>query len=206
MKELVTHFLTCFMGFFAIMNPIANTAAFVGLTGDISSKDKRRIAFKSLFITFCIIVVFSVLGNVIFQLFGITIEALRIAGGILLFIIGFHMLQGDSSSMHQASGKVDMSIAISPLAVPMLAGPGTIATAMNYAVSGDINKILLTLATFFTLCVVTYICFILGERLIRMIGQGGLTIITRLMCLIIAVIGVEMLISGLIVVIKTQFM
>ena len=104
MKELVTHFLTCFMGFFAIMNPIANTAAFVGLTGDISSKDKRRIAFKSLFITFCIIVVFSVLGNVIFNYLGL-IEALRIAGGILLFIIGFHMLHGDSSSMHQASEK-----------------------------------------------------------------------------------------------------
>ena len=206
MNDLMVHFFTCFMGFFAIMNPIANSAAFVGLTGEIPAKDKRRIAFKSLLITFCIIVVFSVLGNIIFQLFGITIEALRIAGGVLLFIIGYHMLHGDSSSMHKASGKVDTSIAISPLAVPMLAGPGTIATAMNYAVSGDINKILLTLLAFFTLCVVTYICFLLGERLIRVIGQGGLTIITRLMGLIISVIGVEMLISGLITVIKTQIM
>ena len=100
--------------------------------------------------------------------------------------------------------KTDMSISISPLAVPLLAGPGTLATAMNYAVSGDANKIALTLVTFFCLCVVTYVCFLLGERLIRVIGQGGLTIITRLMGLIISVIGVEMLISGLVVVIKTQ--
>ena len=206
MDYLVTHFMTCFLGFFAIMNPLANTAAFVGLTGGLSPKDRRKVAFKALVLTFCIVVVFSVLGNVIFQLFGITIQALRIAGGILLFIIGYQMLHGDSSKMHSASNHVDTSIAVSPLAVPLLAGPGTLATAMNYAVSGDLNKIVLTLVTFFCLCVITYFCFLFGQRLIHFIGQGGLSIVTRLMGLIISVIGVEMLISGVLVVIKTQLM
>ena len=88
MNYLLTHFTTCFLGFFAIMNPLANTAVFVSLTAKLNTKEQKKTAFKSLLITFCIVVIFSVLGNLIFQLFGITIEALRIAGGILLFIIG----------------------------------------------------------------------------------------------------------------------
>jgi multiple antibiotic resistance protein len=202
---LATHFLTCFLGFFAIMNPLANTAVFVSLTANMKPKEITKTAFKSLFITFCIVVVFSVLGNLIFQLFGITIEALRIAGGILLFIIGYQMLHGDSSKLHSESNKTDSNIAISPLAVPILAGPGTLATAMNYAVSADINKIILTIIAFFSLCILTYICFVFGQKIIKIIGQGGLTIVTRLMGLIIAVIGVEMFISGIIAVIKHSF-
>ena len=205
MDNLISHFISCFLGFFAIMNPLANTAVFVGLTSNATNKEKKIIALKSLFITFCIIVVFSVLGNLIFQLFGITIEALRITGGVLLFLIGYQMLHGEHAKMHASSEHPDTSIAISPLAVPILAGPGTIATAMNYAVSGDPIKIIITLSTFFCLCIITYICFVSGQTLIKFIGNGGLTIMTRLMGLIIAVIGTEMLISGIIAVIKAHF-
>ena len=148
MNELISHAVTCFLGFFAIMNPIANTAAFVGLTADYTPNERQKVAFKSLLTTFLIILVFSVLGNLIFQLFGITIHALRITGGILLFIIGYQMLHGEGSKMHSSTASHNMGIAISPLAVPLLAGPGTIATAMNYAVSGDSVKIVVTLGAF----------------------------------------------------------
>ena len=205
MNELISHAVTCFLGFFAIMNPIANTAAFVGLTADYTAKERQKVAFKSLLTTFFIILVFSVLGNLIFQLFGITIHALRITGGILLFIIGYQMLHGEGSKMHSSTVTHNMGIAISPLAVPLLAGPGTIATAMNYAVSGDSVKIVVTLGAFLLLTIITYVCFIFGQRLVSFIGQAGLSIITRLMGLIIAVIGVEMFISGLFQMISHTF-
>jgi len=115
------------------------------------------------------------------------------------------MLHGSNSKMHSHNENSTENIAISPLAVPILAGPGTLATAMNYAVSADINKIIITVIAFLFLCILTYICFIFGQKIINIIGKGGLTIITRLMGLIISVIGVEMFISGIIAVVRHSF-
>ena len=198
MDELYTQILTVFMGFFAIMNPIANTAAFVGLVGHKNDAEKRKIAARSLMITFVIILLFSILGKLIFHLFGITLPALRIAGGVLVFLIGYHMLNGASSKLHSPENTDDSDIAVSPLAVPLLAGPGTIATAMNYSASGGTTGLLITVSVFAFLCLVTFLCFIFSSRILTVIGDGALSITTRLMGLILTVIGVQMLIEGVI--------
>ncbi|MBO9484784.1 MarC family protein, partial [Salinisphaera sp. G21_0] len=139
-KDFYTHAVSVFLGFFAIMNPIANTAAFDGLVGNSDSSERFRIAAKSLTITFGIVLLFSVLGKGIFHVFGITLPALRISGGVLVFLVGYHMLNGNASSL-QSSHKSNLeNIAVSPLAVPLLAGPGTIATAMNYSASGELTR------------------------------------------------------------------
>ncbi|MEM9400336.1 MAG: MarC family protein [Verrucomicrobiota bacterium] len=196
MDLLFEHTVTVFMAFFAIMNPIANTAVFAGLTGSIDKHDRTKIAIKALMITFIIVVVFSLLGKSIFHLFGITLPALRITGGILVFLVGYHMLQGASSKLHTSEKVDDSDIAVSPLAVPLLAGPGTIATAMNYSASGGWVEISITIFVFAILCVVTFFCFIFSSKILSVIGESGLGIITRLMGLILAVIGVQMLIIG----------
>lgn len=188
--------LTVFAAFFAIMNPISNTAVFIGLTGSEDKVTQKKVASKSLFLTFIVIAVFALFGKLIFELFGITLPALRIAGGILVFFIGYGMLHGESSKMHSGEDDNDTDIAISPLAVPILAGPGTIATAMNYSAVGGLSSIIITVAVFALMCVITYFSFIFGEEMISKIGQNGLKIITRLMGLILAVIGIQMLIEG----------
>ena len=198
MDDLYTQLITVFMGFFAIMNPIANTAAFVGLVGRKSHAEKIRIAARALFITFGIILLFSILGKVIFHLFGITLPALRIAGGILVFLIGYHMLNGSGSKLHSPENNDDSDIAVSPLAVPLLAGPGTIATAMNYSASGGISGLIITISVFAFLCLITFLCFIFSSKILGIIGDGSLSIITRLMGLILTVIGVQMIIEGII--------
>lgn len=191
------HMLTVFMAFFAIMNPIANTAAFAGLTGTMNQAEKKKTAFKALALTFVLIALFSLFGQKIFDLFGITLPALRMAGGFLVFMIGYHMLQGSSSSIHSSSNQdADADISISPLAVPLLAGPGTIATAISYS-SGELLEGFVTIAVFFILCVITYFCFIFSDQIMKKIGKNGLSIVTRLMGLILAVIGVQMLIAGI---------
>ncbi|WOE31866.1 MULTISPECIES: MarC family protein [unclassified Acinetobacter] len=197
MNALFEHTLTIFMAFFAIMNPIANTAAFAGLTANMDAAQKQAIALKALIITFILICLFALLGQKIFHLFGITLPALRITGGILVFIIGYHMLQGATSNIHKSNHlDDDRDIAISPLAVPLLAGPGTIATAMSYSTNGILQD-LVTIAVFFILCVITYICFHFSNQIINKIGQSGLSIVTRLMGLILAVIGTQMFIDGI---------
>lgn len=197
MNLLLEHALTVFMAFFAIMNPIANTAVFAGLTGDKNKLEQRKIAAKALIITFIVIASFAVLGKSIFHLFGITLPALRITGGILVFIVGYHMLQGSGSKLHHTQDDDSSDVAVSPLAVPLLAGPGTIATAMNYSSSNGWMEIIITLSVFAVLCLITFICFIFSSRILAAIGNSGLSIVTRLMGLILAVIGVQMLLVGI---------
>ena len=197
MDGLLQHSIVVFLGFFAIMNPIANTAVFVGLTATETSASQRQIAFKGLLIAFCIVISFALLGKAIFHLFGITLPALQITGGVLVFLIGYQMLHGETSKMHQAGGHSAQDIAVSPLAVPLLAGPGTIATAMNYAAAGGWGETLLTIAAFAALSVITFFCFIFGQRMVQVIGASGISIVTRLMGLILAVIGTQMLITGI---------
>lgn len=204
MDELLGHTLAVFMGFFAIMNPIANTPVFLGLTASDTPQQRTRVAIKALVTTFVIIAVFSLLGKGIFHLFGITLPAFRIMGGILVALIGYHMLQGSPSDVHQPSGEpgeddmeTALSVAVTPLAIPILGGPGTIATAMNYASAGGMMEMVITLVAFAVLCLITFIFFVFGERLVRFLGTEGLNVITRLMGLILAVIGVQMLIGGI---------
>jgi len=198
MTEIYTHLITVFLGYFAIMNPLANTAVFVGLTAENTPEEKVQIARKSLLITFIIIVLFAALGKTLFHFFGITLPALRITGGILVFFIGYHMLQGHSSSMHNSSQDSHDDVAISPLAVPILAGPGTIATTMSFSASGGWMDISGTVLMFSLLTLITYYSFIFGDKIIQYIGNDGLNIITRLMGLILAIIGVQMLIEGVV--------
>jgi len=201
----MTHALSVFMGFFAIMNPVANTPVFLGLTYNETHTQRKKIAFMALLVSFCIIVVFSVAGKVIFDLFGITLPAFRITGGILVGLVGYHMLQGGEHSSIQHPSEEDkensidavMNIAISPLAMPILAGPGTIATAINFSSSGRLSDLIVTISAFFVLCLTSYVFFIFGEKFVRYLGENGIKVVTRLMGLILAVIGVQMLIAGI---------
>lgn len=154
--------------------------------------------------SFVIVLVFSAAGKLIFGLFGITLPAFRIMGGILVALVGYHMLQGGehSSVQHpseedkQKSLEAELEVAITPLAMPILAGPGTIATAMNFASTGGASEFIVTVGAFFVLCVISYVFFVSGERFVKYIGDNGIKVVTRLMGLILAVIGVQMLIDG----------
>lgn len=203
MESILLHATTVFMGFFAIMNPIANVPIFLGLTSDDDEQTSAAVAFRSLLLAFLIVAVFSVAGKVIFELFGISLHAFRITGGLIVFLIGFHMLQGHSSIIHQPNEdkqkhrEAALSVAISPLAMPILAGPGTIATAMNFSARGGLIDMVVTIVTFAVLCVITYVFFVFGEKFVTFIGASALGAITRMMGLILAVIGTQMVIEGL---------
>jgi len=90
-----------------------------------------------------------------------------------------------------------MDMAISPLAVPILVGPGTIATALSYAGRGDPARVVLTIAAFAALCLVTYLLFIFGKPLVKYLGRSGIRALNRLMGLVLAVVGVQLLLKGI---------
>jgi multiple antibiotic resistance protein len=204
MENMLLHAVTVFMGFFAIMNPIANVPIFLALTSGDDEQTTSAVALRSLMLAFLIVTLFSVAGKVIFEFFGITLPAFQITGGLIVFLIGFHMLQGGHSSVQhpseedkQKSREAALSVAVSPLAMPILAGPGTIATAMNFSAGGGIMEVVMTIAVFAVLCTVTYILFVFGEKFVTYIGSSALGVVTRMMGLILAVIGTQMVIKGL---------
>jgi multiple antibiotic resistance protein len=203
MENLLAHALTAFMGLFAIMNPVANVPIFISLTASDDRQTTKAIALRSLILAFLIVAVFSLAGKLIFKLFGITLPAFKITGGLLVFLIGFHMLQGNLSSIthlkqenYKKLREAELSVATFPLAMPILAGPGTIATAMIFAGKGGILELAITISAFAILCVITYAFFIFGEKFVTFIGVGALGVITRMMGLVLAVIGTQMVIEG----------
>lgn len=193
-----SQFFYAFMAFFAIMNPISNLPAYMALVADDSQKISRRIAFRSLLIAFVIVTVFIFSGDFIFKVFGITIVSFRIAGGILVAVIGYHMINGNHSpsykGMEQQAVNSDlMSIAISPLAMLLFAGPGTITTALSLA-NGGLQNQLITVVAFALLCVITYLLLRSAKQIAGFLGENLMKIITKMMGLLLFSIGIQMII------------
>lgn len=193
-----SQFFYAFMAFFAIMNPISNLPAYIALVADDSQKISRKIAFRSLLIAFIIVTVFIFSGDFIFKVFGITIVSFRIAGGILVAVIGYHMINGNHSPSYkgmeqQAVNSDPMSIAISPLAMPLFAGPGTITTALSLA-NGGLQNQLITVVAFALLCVITYLLLRSAKQIAGFLGENLMKIITKMMGLLLFSIGIQMII------------
>ena len=198
MENLFNYTLTAFLGFFAIMNPIANTPIFLGLVEGEDSTSKKKIASRATITAFIIVSAFIVAGKYIFELFGITVPAFKITGGILIFYVGFEMLMSRKSSVHSSSNLDDNSdVAISPLAIPILAGPGTIVTAMNNVTDASLVHVMILILVFGAMIFLTYLAFSLSDIIVQKVGNDMIAVIGKMMGLIIAIIGSGMIIEGI---------
>ena len=198
MEDIWSYILTVFMAFFAIMNPIANIPIFVKLTEGQNEKKKKEIAKTSTIVAFLIVLAFILIGQYIFQIFGLTIPAFKVFGGVLIFFIGFDMLHSKKTSVQvDNESSFDDGIAISPLAIPILAGPGTIVTAMNFVVKANPLNLAITVFIFGVITILTYYAFIYSSYIVRFIGDKKFIIVGKIMGLIIGVLGANMLIQGI---------
>jgi multiple antibiotic resistance protein len=199
------HGITVFMGFLAMLNPVGNLPVFVGMVQDFDEKTQKKVARKSVLVAFSIIAIFSIFGHIIFRLFGITLPAFQIAGGLIVFVMGYNLLNVTDSPMHSQpfSSRQDMvkkaeDMAITPLGTPLLAGPGTISAAMNFVgAEKSIINVVLVIAIFALMCLITYLLLVSGKRIFKHINPGILKVVTRVMGLILAVIAIQMLINGI---------
>ena len=171
---------------------------FLSLTQGMDDKTKQDINTRANIIAFIIVTVFVLLGKYIFELFNISIPAFKITGGILIFYIGFEMLQSKKSNVKNIKDvHIDEDIAVSPLAIPILAGPGTIVTAMNFVSDVTPLQVVLVLAIFGSMSLLTYITFRLSKYIVKIVGYNVISVIGKIMGLIIAIIGTGMIIEGI---------
>ena len=198
MDNLITFAITVFTGFFAITNPISNMTVFDSLTQGAHKQTKDAINKKANIIAFIIVVVFILLGKYIFELFNISIPAFKITGGILIFFIGFEMLQSKQSNVKSLNDvHIEEDIAVSPLAIPILAGPGTIVTAMNFVSNAAPLQMFLVILIFGSMSLITYFTFKLSDHIVKFVGYNVISVIGKIMGLIIAIIGTGMIIQGI---------
>jgi len=207
MTDLSLFLPTVFLGFFAMLNPIGNTPVFLSMVGESDRKTIKRVAKRAVLTAFLIITVFSLFGHFIFRMFGITLPAFQIAGGIIVFFIGYDLLQGKVAGAQHSNVQVAMKsfddMAISPLGIPLLAGPGTISTAMNFVGEADnFFYTILIVGIFAVVCIITYLLFLISKRIADRLSPPLIKVISRIMGLILAVIAVQMFINGIFNVIK----
>jgi len=205
--DLALFLSTVFIGFFAILNPIGNVPVFLLIIGDSDKSIIKRVAFRAIITAFIIITIFCFFGHIVFKLFNITLPAFQIAGGIIVFFIGYDMLQGKTAGAHKSkvleSDAEYLDMAVSPLGIPLLAGPGTISTAMNFVGAGhSLLYTILIIFVFATVCCITYLLFIISKKIADKLRPPIIKTISRIMGLILAVIAVQMFINGIFNVIK----
>lgn len=200
---LLTFAMLCFTSFFTLANPLGTMPVFLNQTEGCTEEERKAIATKSTIVAFITLVVFAFFGRYIFQIFGVSTDAFRIVGGIIIFKIGYDMLQAHIThiKLNEAERKLQHftdNIAITPLAIPMLCGPGSIANGI--VLMEDAKTIWYKVAMIVSIALVYFITFLIlraSNRLYKLLGATGSNVMMRLMGLILMVIAVECMISGL---------
>lgn len=201
MENYLPFILTVFAGLFATIDPLGNLPLFMSLTAGANDKIKGKIALKSSLYGFLILIVFALFGKYIFDIFQITIPAFKIAGGLLLFYIGFFMIfpkEGNGGKSVQQDDKYYHDIAISPLAIPLIAGPSSIVAIMNFVSDADsmmMEGIVVIFA--FIICLTTYVLFLSSKYIVKYLGENMINVISKLMGLILTILSVDMVIEGI---------
>jgi multiple antibiotic resistance protein len=194
-----TLFIHALVGVFVIVNPFGNVPLFISLTQKLTPVERKNAIVKSVVIATSILLVFALIGKVLFDTLNVTLDSLRIAGGLLLLAIAFDMLMGRSPASKIEDSEERESVAVTPMATPLLAGPGAMTTVMvlmnesgTPVLKGSIMiAILLAMAA-------SFVVLINCEWVYNVIRKDGARVLTKIMGIVLATIAVEMAVNGLI--------
>ena len=201
MEDLLPFALLCFTSFFTLTNPLGTMPVFLTMTNGMNDHERTAIVRRATIVSFITLMVFTFSGQFLFKFFGISSNGFRIAGGFIIFKIGFDMLQARYSNAKLKEEEVKTyadDISITPLAIPMLCGPGAIANAIM--LMDDASTFTLKGTLIGIIALVYFITFLIlqaSTRLVRILGETGNNVMMRLMGLILMVIAVECFVSGL---------
>lgn len=201
MNDSLSFALLCFTSFFTLINPLGVMSIFMTLTRDLSEEERNKAALKACRFSFLAICAFAFSGQMLFKFFGISVDSFRVVGGVIFFIMGMDMLQARLSDIKAKSSEVKSyvrDISITPLAIPMICGPGAITNSI--VLMEDAKNpvhVAILIGTILAVMVITFFVLRSASKLLRVIGETGNNVMMRLMGLIVMVIAVEFLFAGL---------
>jgi multiple antibiotic resistance protein len=193
--------LITFTSILFIVDPLAAVPAYLVITQDESAAQRQRTALRACVGMAVILLIFTAAGRYIFDVFGITLPAFRIAGGLILWVVAFDMLHGQRTTQEGreelAEGQAKEEVALTPLAIPILAGPGAISTAMVLA--GQARSLVDHGAVYGSIlltAIISYVTLRLGARVFALVGRTGIRVLTRIMGLLLAAIATQFILTG----------
>jgi multiple antibiotic resistance protein len=200
-SDLARFALITFTSILFIVDPVAAVPTYLVITQDETAQGRRRTALRACFAMTVLLMVFAATGTFIFQAFGITLPAFRTAGGLILWFSAMEMLRGERPTregrgeLQEAKEKED--VALVPLAIPLLAGPGAISTIVVLAGQAREPPHVMVLYTAIVVTgLVSYVTLRVGEPLLRRLGKTGIRVITRVMGLLLAAVAVQFVLTG----------
>lgn len=200
METIFPFALWCFTSLFTITSPLSTMPVFLTMTQSLDEKERRAVAIRSTLVACCALLLFVLAGQFLFKFFGISTNGFRIVGGIIIFRIGFDMLQAKYTPMNLRKEEIKEyanDVSVAPLGIPLLCGPGAIANAivlMQEAHSFEMKTALIVAIVL--VYVVTFCLLRWAGQLVKFIGETGNNVMMRLMGLILMVIAVECFVSG----------
>ena len=202
-------FIFLLAALFSVLNPIGTVPIFVGLTQDYTKKERSKVSMLTAINVFIILIISFFIGQYVLTFFGITITALRIAGGIIIASSGFSLLNGKFSKNRGIDKKVEEdiqmrnSIALTPLSMPMLAGPGSISLLIAfYQEHNTTNEIIFSSLAILIVSVLIFIVLRSAHYLAKILGASGIVAISRIIGFLTIAIGIQYIISSVLSIIR----
>ena len=204
LKPILQFSFVCLSSIFIIVDPLATIPAFLVMTADDSEEKRRRMARQAAWTCLVVLGLFSLAGTLIFRLFGITLPAFKIAGGLILFLVAVDMLQARRSGTQEVTeerleGAAKDEVGVTPLGIPMLGGPGAITTVM--VLIGQSSHWWQAAIVYGAIAVTAFASFLIlagANRVRRFLGETGIRILMRLMGLVLTAIAVQFMLNGFI--------
>lgn len=202
-------FIFLFAALFSVLNPIGTVPIFVSLTQDYTKKERSRVSLWTAVNVFIILMISFFIGQYVLSFFGITISALRIAGGIIIASSGFSLLNGKFSKNRGIDKKVQQDIenrndiALTPLAMPMLAGPGSISLLIAfYQEHNSTNEIIISSIAIMVVAIIIFLVLRSAHYLAKILGQSGIVAISRIIGFLTIAIGIQYIISSVLSIVR----
>ncbi|QEY24350.1 MarC family protein [Neisseria animalis] len=209
--ELGVEITKLILAFMVLINPFSALAIYLDLTRNYSSRERRRVAQAAALTVFVVISVFAVSGGFLLKLLGISVGSFQVGGGILVLLIAISMMSGNDNPAKPDLGTSEenaitvtapknngMAVAVVPIAIPMMIGPGGISTVIIYASAAkhywDIISIIAAGLIISTACCMTLMA---SAKISKWLGDTGLTILNRVMGMMLAAVSVEIIVAGL---------
>lgn len=194
--------LLSFSSLFTLINPIGITPILLSITDGQNDIEYKKLVQKGILTAGIVLIIFTLMGNLIFKFYGITIHAFMIGGGILFLRNSFDMIDSkvsreSSTPMETKEATKKEDISITPIGIPLIAGPGAITSVMLLSSQANtlLDKCLIHINIFITL-LITYFILILGKKISKKIGTTGIRIIQRIMGIVLLVISIQFIING----------
>ena len=202
--------IIAFASLFTMMNPLGVIPVYITLTSHLSPQAAKKVAYKAVITGLVTLILFALAGKFIFDFFAITIHSLRIVGGIIFFIAGYDMLQARlnrTKSSEEEHFDENRDVAISPLGIPLITGPGAITvTIVLFSDATDVSHKLALFGVIILMMIIVLVSLLGGRKVMRFLGENGNKVLMRIMGLIVMVIAVEFMFAGLTPIVRKMLM